>query len=349
VDAIRNGFSEASRGRDGGAPQLSYEVARLVDLRDGVAGRPPAPAGWGPNNSTLMPRRGDDEPGTWRADYAALFSEDFASLLGMPDAAGQPRTLCELAEAGEVHEVWLLVSGDKPDASLAEVLEHKQRYDAAGNKIPGSFDRCAGNGCFDVDVPRCDVSIRIGTVNLDRGPGCYLHSQGHGLEGTARRDDVPALSEWFLPFAGFDLGAREGLPFGDLYGVGCSGPPPEPDWGPGCVEHDGALATLHHNGTTYDVEPWDGMCGSVHFPPNARSHYDYGNDEAVRTTCKTFGTPSDTASWVSADAWSAFDAVTPDCGGGFLTWWFRQMPAFGSEHAFDDGRRMKSVWPYLFY
>jgi hypothetical protein len=345
VDAIADGFAEASRPQGQGVSQLQYNVSQHVDLRDGVDGRPPAPAGWGPNNSTLLPRRVASEPGAWRMDYAELFSEDFAQLIGMHD-----KTLCELVEDGDIHEVWLLVSGDAPDASMAEVLEHKQRYDAGRNPIPGSFNRCAGNGCFDTDVPVCGRSIRVGTVNVDRGPGCYLHSQGHGLESVGRASDLPALTDWFVPFAGFDVGETHDLPFGDLYGVHCTGAPPEPDWGPGCLDWptSSSRAEITHAGQTLIAEPWDAVCGSVHFPPNARSHYDFINDEPADSTCLGFGRggsakPSD------ASYWQDLEPLAPDCGGGFLVWWFRNMPAQGTGQAFDDGSPMRSVWPFLFY
>ena len=62
----------------------------------------------------------------------------------------------------------------------------KQKYDVQGNKIPGLFDPCAGNGCMDVsDIPACGVSFRIPWINNTRGPGCLMHSLGHGFEGLA--------------------------------------------------------------------------------------------------------------------------------------------------------------------
>jgi hypothetical protein len=30
-------------------------------------------------------------------------------------------------------------------------------------------------------------------------------------------------------------------------------------------------------------------------------------------------------------------------------WWFQNMPAHGSEQRFEDGRPMRSAWPFLFY
>lgn len=156
-------------------------------MRDGVEGRPTAPPDWTFENSTLLPRRPPSTPG-WGLDYATLFEEDFASYYGVPDpeTPGRYLTLCELAERGLVHDVWLVLSQDVPDVSVAEVLEAKPLCDTNGNKIGGAFEPCAGNGCFDADVPHCAVSLRVGFVNYNRGPGCYLHSH-------ARRLGHPAL------------------------------------------------------------------------------------------------------------------------------------------------------------
>jgi hypothetical protein len=351
VDDVIAGFAAGSRPGGSGTSQLQYELAGLVDLRDGTGGRPPPPADWPYANSTLLPRRDADEVGAWRFDYGALYGEEVAAQLGYedPQEPGRFRTLCELVDAGEVHEVWIVIGGDVPDVSMAEVLEHKVRYDEAGNALPLGKDPCAGNGCFDPDVPSCARSLRVGTINGDRGPGCYLHSQGHGLEHTAARRVAPALSEWFEPFAGFDLDERTDLPFSTPYAINCTGAPPEPDWGPGCFSFDAPdQLSAHHAGQTLVTSEWDGRCGSVHFPPNARSHYDYINDDLVQTSCDGFGRGGAT-NYVNATAWQDLEPIAPDCGGGFLIWWMQRMPAWNSGHSHDDGAKMKSVWPFLFY
>jgi hypothetical protein len=205
LEQVMAGFREGSRplGSENPAaePGLDYELVDVIDLRDGVLGRPPAPLDYAYENSTLYPRRQQGEPG-WGFDYAALFSEAFASHYGFEDplAPGSFLSLCELIESGRIHELWLVGSGDVPDSAAAEVLEHKQRYDAGRNPLPSSFERCAGNGCFDADVPGCGRSVRVGFVNYNRGPGCYLHSQGHGLESTGHTRSIPALSDWSVPY-----------------------------------------------------------------------------------------------------------------------------------------------------
>lgn len=346
------GFREGSRplgAEDASAqPGLDYELLDVIDLRDGVAGRPPAPADYAFENSTLYPRRPQGEQGSWGLDYAALFSEAFAPRFGFedPDAPGSYLDLCELVESGRIHELWLVGSGDVPDASAAEVLEHKQRYDAGRNPIPDNFERCAGNGCFDLDVPRCARSLRIGFVNYNRGPGCYLHSQGHGLESTARQQISEALSEWFLPLAGFDLDARYGLAgqsFYELLGEQDHAEYPAPS------ELD-----VVRGGSTTHVDGYVASCGNVHFPPNAGNHYDYASTVPVSSDCRDFGRNvatcrARTSAAVSAAMWANYEQLSPDCGGAFLVYWYQHMPGFGSGQLFDDGRPMLSVWPFLFY
>lgn len=353
VEQVVDGFADGSRFHayaDGGAgatAQLQYQIDKVVDLRDGVDGRPPAPAGYPYQNSTLLPRK--NAGGGMVVDYAAFFGPAFAALYGYPnpDAPGEFLDLCALVDRGLVHEVWMVGSGDVPDAAAAEVLENKPRYTASGTKIPGSSERCAGNGCFDLDVPYCGRSVRIGFVNYTRGPGCYMHSQGHGLESAATHAVIPGLSEWFLPFAALDLDTKYGLPFSSLYGLSCGGPE--------CAAYPSPSKALFTTAQkTITVEPYDGVCGNVHFPPNGKSHYDYVGDDPVLSSCAAFGESGiacgvDATATVTQATWSAYEAKHGDCGGGFLTWWYQSMPAFGAQKAFADGRKMKSVWPYLFY
>lgn len=349
VGDVIGGFREGSRPLGVGAPGLDYDLLNIVDLRDGVGGRPAPPNDFAYENSTLYPRRGQGEAGAWGLDYAALFDDAFAKYLGFedPNAPGEYLGLCELIESGRIHELWLVGSGDVPDSNAAEVLEHKQRYDSSRNPIAGSFDSCAGNGCFDSDVPRCARSLRIGFVNYNRGPGCYLHSQGHGLESTAQRAVVPALSRWFLPFAGFDLDRRYGLAGSSFYALVGDGDSLE-------YATPSKLRVKKQGDVSQEVAGYVASCGNVHFPPNAGSHYDYASSTVVSSDCADFGRnvqqcrPRAVQS-VSASMWQQYDALAPDCGGGFLVYWYQHMPGFGSPMAFDEGQPMLPVWPFLFY
>src|SRR4029450_8526438 len=67
--------------------QLRYQVAKFVDLRDGVNGRPAAPAGYPYQNSTLYPADASVRASAGGIDYSAFFGSTFAHLYGDPDAA----------------------------------------------------------------------------------------------------------------------------------------------------------------------------------------------------------------------------------------------------------------------
>lgn len=351
VDEVIAGFEEASRPPEGGEPALQYERARtIVDLRDGVGGRAPAPAGFPFENSTLFPRRQAPDGSFQTADYQAFFSPQFAAHYGWVDTGTQvPADLCTLVNVGAVHELWAVVSGAVADSGMAETLEMKPFYDAAGNRKAGEPTRCAGNGCFEADVPFCGRSLRILAINYQRGPGCALHSFGHGVEGMGTRGIVPGLDAWFKPYAGFDLRERYGVPFGSLYEVGCEDTNGDGIADSTCAEYPLQDAMiLHDRGQTAVAYPYDARCGNVHFPPNASWHYEYGSTRPVSSSCAAFGQTGSPVA-VDASAWSGNEALAPDCGGGFLIWWLRHMPRSGSPHAFTDGSPMRSMWPYLFY
>jgi hypothetical protein len=355
VQQVANGFAEGSKTQGfrnaGAAAQLQYQI-KVVDLRDGVNGRPPPPVGFPFQNSTLFPRKTEPD-GSMRFDYAGLFRASYAPNLGFPDPAhpGQFLDLCTLVNQGAVNELWVVGSGDVPDAAALEVGGTMQNYTASGNKIPGSFSRCA-NGCVDDDVPFCGRTIRIGFVNYNRGPGCFLHSKGHDVE-SGFEISVPSLGEWFRPFARFDLDTRYGLPFSNFYGLGCASPP--------CISYPSPTHGhfLFQGATAFDVDPFDPVCGSVHFPPNGVQDYDYFDAAVqVQSSCSGFGrhagpAGADVSALIGGSAalpWNttAF-AQFGDCGGEFLVWWYQNMPGQASGQTFADGRKMKSIWPYMFY
>ncbi|OGQ15788.1 MAG: hypothetical protein A2138_09765 [Deltaproteobacteria bacterium RBG_16_71_12] len=260
-----------------------------------------------------------------------------------------PADLCTLVNVGAVHEVWAVVSGAVADSGFAETLEVKPFYDLAGNKKAGAPTRCAGNGCFEADVPFCGRSLRVLAINYQRGPGCALHSFGHGVEGMGTRGIVPALDAWLTSYAGFDLRARYGVPFGSFYELGCEDTDNNGEPDSMCVEYPlQDAAVLHNRGATSVAYPYDARCGNVHFPPNATWHYEYGSERPASSSCSNFGQSGQPVA-VDARVWNGFEAMAPDCGGGFLIWWLRNMPRHASPHAFADGAGMRSMWPYLFY
>jgi hypothetical protein len=353
VQTVANGFAEGSRTqgfKNSSAPvQIQYQV-QVVDLRDGVNGRPPPPAGFPYQNSTLFPRKTEPD-GSLRFDYAGLFRPGYAVNFGFADPAhpGQFLDLCTLINQGTVNELWVVGSGDVPDAGALEVGGTMQNYLASGNKVPGSFSRCA-NGCVDSDVPFCGRTIRVGFVNYNRGPGCFLHSKGHDLE-SGISSSVPSMKEWFFPFARFDLDTRYGLPFSNTYGPNCASGT--------CISFPSPThAQFQFNGALYDVDPFDAVCGNVHFPPNGESNYDYFDTAQVLTSCTGYGrhagaSGSDASELIGGSfglPWAtATNALYGDCGGEFLVWWYQNMPGVASGQTFTDGRKMKSIWPYVFY
>jgi len=348
VDRVINAFAESSRA-DGyqdptAAPQLNYELFKLVDLRDGIDGRPDVTADYPYENSTLYPRPTDNPEGR-SIFYNQFFSEAFAQLYQIDDPAnpGEFMTLCELIDSGTINELWFTASGDVPDAFAYEVLENKQVYNAENQPVQDEYNRCAGNGCFAATIPTCNRSVRIGFVNESRGPGCYLHSQGHGIESLGRQNIVPAFSEWFVPFAGFDLNSRYGTPFQTFY-ESCELNQEN------CLTYPTTTSVTVENYDTYNnYLPY---CGNIHFPPNADKHYGSFSSVEVASRCDNFGRPNEIGVTETVNVSSANwqdNAYANDCSGEFISWWYQHMPAYGTGRRFENGNPMKSVWPFLFY
>lgn len=348
VDSVINAFTESSRA-DGyenpsAEPQLNYQLAKLVDLRDGIDGRPQVADDYPYQNSTLYPRPPVNPESTW-LDYSQFFTEEFSQHYGYedPDNSNEFLTLCELIDSGTINELWFAASGDVPDASAYEVLENKQVYDSNNEPVSGNFNRCAGNGCFANDVPSCSRSVRIGFINESRGPGCYLHSQGHSIESVGRKNIVPAFAEWFVPFAGFDLNTRFGMPFESFYeSCGLN----QQD----CLVYPGANSVTVGGSDTYDN--YFPVCGNIHFPPNADKHYGSTSDVEVSSQCDNFGRPNSVGvtetTIVSQLNWQD-NSYAQDCSGEFISWWYQHMPAHGTNRRFENTDLMKSIWPFLFY
>ena len=352
---IVDGLLEGSRYhgyRDPSAPAfLHYHLARAVDLTDH-----PVPPGWPLRNSTRYPRKPAGTADFWHFHYGALFSQEFADYYHFADPANPARnlTLCELLQQGIVHEVWIYGDADTAgDVNAAEVLEHKQRYDDQDRPVPGSFDPCAGNGCFDAsDIPACGVSVRIPWVNHTRGPGCLLHSLGHGFESmTGGAAHVPAaipyLGKNFPHFANFDLRDRQiGTPFQSWYDS-CD---------TNCASFTGPNSFMWRDsrGMTGTVATYDQGCGSVHFPPNARAHYDDQNTFGVLSTCEHYGLHdapdgSDVQEIYTNAKSQLYDRLEPDCGGGWQVYWRQSFPGYHNPAKDAAGAPMKNWWVYPFY
>ena len=354
---IMSGLSEGSRYHgysDASAtPFLSYSIAKSVNLTDAMP-----PASWPYINSTRYPRRSPSVGAYWRFDYGALFSQQYANYYAIPDPNNPSHnlTLCELLDRGIIHEVWVYGSGDRlteaspEDVNAAEVLEYKPRYTEANTRIEGSFNPCAGNGCFDeADLPAvsaCGRTVRINWVNNTRGPGCSLHSLGHGFEAMASTAIVPYLDNAFRHFANFDLQTRFATPFVSWYAMGS-----EPD---GFTFTSSNSLTWRANGSSGSIAAYNQGCGSVHFAPNFRRHYDSVNDFGVLSTCEHYGLRdgvggSDAQELYTRAKADRYESSYPDCEGGWQVYWRQSFPGFGNRARDTTGAAMKNWWPFLYY
>ncbi|KAJ3031956.1 UNVERIFIED_CONTAM: hypothetical protein HDU68_010036, partial [Siphonaria sp. JEL0065] len=298
--------------------QLQYNITKTINLRDDDLG-PSSPIKNGTQyweNSSLMPRLyypNPDIPNKNQFDLAALFSADYAKNYGYSDGAGGYLDLCTLFQRGIVHEIWTITGADiEGDALGWETLENKQVYNMYGNKLPSFFNKDVGVGKFPAFVPECGVSFKYAGINYNRGPGCFTHALGHGIEQTAcRRDVVPQWSEWFSHFAGCDFDVKYKLPSKSLYS----------QWnnftsGNANVQIQEWENTKKYGfGPIYNISNFDNVCGNVHFPPNAHHgtsfslvlfesylpsnitllDYEYQNEEYMQSSCYSFGTTNDTS------------------------------------------------------
>ncbi|MBI4699941.1 MAG: hypothetical protein HY744_02040 [Deltaproteobacteria bacterium] len=205
--------------------------------------------------------------------------------------------------------------------------------------------RCAGNGCFDVedDIP-CERTVRIAWFNNTRGPGCFLESLSHGFESIAAWNpkQIPYLARYFVPFANYGLDERHGLPFESWYAC---------DYGAGCLDYPSETSVTYHvGGESGTIDPYDPVCGNVHFTPNGRGHYDLESPHTVLTTCRSFRrAEGEQAEPFDSSAWAAYKSLAPDCMGPWLVWWRQQFPGLGAAARDDDGAPMLSWWPFVYY
>jgi hypothetical protein len=360
------GLKEGSRPRgylDAAAePMLEYQIDKIVDLRDH-----PPPAGWTKKTSSIYPRRANPAGFSWGVDYAQLFNSSFAARYAYPapGSPGQFLTLCQLSDMGLVHDVWMVVDPDDGDANAAEILEWAPIYDQNRTKT-ANWNACAGNGCFDNDVPHCAGSLRIGFINSSRGPGCFIHGEGHGMEHKLGEGvSIPSVAPYFKEFADFDLDTRHGLPFPNWYSLPYDNPdPPEPDspcdyikWtSPSSIQWTNvpkpAVCTTEVSRTP--LGSYVPVCGSVHFPPNARRHYDEFNTFVILSTCQGWrrhegNAGADLPRNFSNATFAQYNQLTQDCEGGFQVWWRQNMPGYASGILDNSNQPMLSWWPYLFY
>lgn len=347
LEEVIAAFTQASRYHGREEPSLVYQLAYMIDLRD-----EDPPAGWPYNNSTLFPR---EEPvdGYWGFDYEQLFTRTFADHYAIedPDDPGRNLDLCELFGRGLVHEVWVYGDQDVPDGSAAELLELKPYYDEDRVRVDFPMNRCAGNGCFDEEdlIPEtCTSTVRISWFNNTRGPGCFMENFGHGFESIGAGDpyQVPTLNRDFERFAGFDLDTRYGLAFDSWYVC---------PYGEPCLTYESTTSVSYDiSGLAGTIDPYDPVCGNVHFIPNGRQHYDLDSPYPVLTTCRGFGLHehedgSDLLRPFTIADIAAYRDPAHDCMGAYLVYWMQSFPAHGSGAHDAEGRPILSWWPYIYY
>jgi hypothetical protein len=334
-------------------------------------------------NHSSVPRLAAD-PTRW--DYAPMLAGAYAGTIGIAEPmTGRLLPLCELISRGDVHELWFYIDArDNTAPQALEVVESKQIYDQNGDPIPGRFEPCAGNGCFEgaaaIAAAACGRSVKIVLADASRGPGCLLHSLGHGFETLggveergATQPFLPTLAADFRHFANFDL-ARLGLPFPDWYkgcrhsasdigGVGCGADAPG-----SCMDYQPAANnTLHWRyyggappGTPPvllqegDISAYDQGCGSVHFPPNARDDYDQLSCQTMLSTCESYGARDGAGGRDQPRPYDgaisrAYEASAPDCQGGWQIYWRQSFPGRESRAVNQAGIPIPNWWPFLYY
>lgn len=336
ITAVRE--SSRYRGyRNPKAPAfLEYSIWKYVDLRDpGVTTK----------NSSKSPIKANPRRGSFNCDYNAFFGEKMAECYGVRDPKDKSRflRLDELLDRGYVHEVWFTTAATG-DFSCLESIELKPVYDENFKKVPGKVVE-SGNG-GDPDRKWTGRSVRLNCLNHDRGIGCGLENLSHSLEGMAHGNAIPYFRKYFYEFAGFDLDKRWGLPFNSFY----------PLWGEGkgISYPDAHTAVVTDGEETWTINNYVASAGNVHFPPNARKHYDQNNGGLVMSTIEGWRMGEgpggrDIARPFSAATLDKYASLCPDCMGKWLIYWRQNIPGLDNKSKDDNGKPMKNWWPFLFY
>lgn len=317
-------------------PFLEYSLWRFVDLRD------PDRKQGNSSRSPIKPHARQDEI---NCDYGGFFSERFAEYIGVRDPRNKRRflRLDELVDRGYVHEVWFTAAATG-DFRCLECVELKPVYDERFRRIPGKYVQ-AGNG-GDPDQKWTGRSVRLNCINHDRGIGCAMENLGHSMEGLAHSGAIPYFTRYFHEYAGFDLHRRYGLPFNSFY----------PLWGEGkgISYPDPHTAVVTDSKQTWRIEGYVAAGGNVHFPPNARRHYDLNNTEPVMSTIEDWRIGSGADGRDVAKPWTCevlkrYETLAPDCMGRWLVYWWQNMPGLNNRSKDDSGKPMKNWWVFWFY
>jgi len=335
IEAIAEGSRYHGYANPAAPAFLQYQLFKFVDLRDEGATR---------GNSAKVPFKTTAQTPK-PMDYGSYFSERFAQYYGVrnPRDATRFLTLAELVDGGYIHELWLCAEHVEGFTAY-ECVEEKPVYDERFRRLGNHFVQ-AGNG-GDEDQPWTGRSLRIGFINASRGIGCFLESLSHSIEGTAGSQAIPYFTRYFNEFAGFDLDRRYELPWSSFY----------PLWGEDkdISYPDPATAVIHFETNTYRIHSYVALGGNVHFPPNARRHYDLENRAPVMSTIEDWRIGSgkngaDLARPWNNSAFARYRDMAPDCMGPWLIYWRQNFPGLDNRQKDAAGKRMKNWWPFLFY
>jgi len=323
--------------KDPKAPKfLDYSIWRYVDLRD-----PDSTTG----NTLRSPIKKHVEAPRMNTDYGGFFSQEFAEHIGVRDPKDPSRflRLDELLDAGYVHEVWITAAA-AGDIRMLESVELKPRYDEDFNQVPGEPVQ-SGNG-GDRDQKWTGRSVRLNSINHDRGIGCAMENLAHSMEGMAHGGAIPYFRKYFYEYAMFDLDKRYDLPINSFY----------PLWGEGKgVSYPNPRTAVATDGEkTWTIENYVAAGGNVHFPPNGRRHYDMANPMPVMSTIEDWRIGSGPGGEDVARPWtnevlSRYRDLAPDCMGRWIVYWRQNMPMLDNKSKDDEGRPMKNWLPFLFY
>jgi hypothetical protein len=287
------------------------------------------------------------------------FADSNIQMKDPADPSGPNQTLCQLFEKGIIHEVWCMASSDP---KCGETQEKKQRYDANGNKMAGSFVS-ASNGTnitTGTNALPCTVTVRVTDFNSGRGVGCHQHAMAHAWERYMDAMAVPTLRKEAARFLNWDLMTRVGAPFNNFYNACNSNSTQLTD----CIVWDSQIRARSGPtaATAFDIADMSGGCGNGHFYANTTGTYSYDArtpDPTVLSSCENYGmhngtggkdltTPYNNA-MTGTYASQQTGASDDDCGGHGTSYLYQNFPGPGTKSTNDDGTPMHNWWVYLFY
>jgi hypothetical protein len=334
TNKVINAMAEGSRFQGyknpGAAAQVQYTLTKYLDLRDNS----------GKDVSDKRPHKADGS-----FDQAGLFTDAFAPNLGYRDKTKKRwLRLGELFDLGIINECWVIGPN-----TVYEAQGRVRKYDA-NLRFTGYYNDCL-NGCYDFGEAgrQTSVSIRLGEINPDRGPGCATHAFGHAIERMA--EDIIYFKNVAERFFNFNLDQRYGAPFLNQYQSPYNTNPPE------CFIYNAPsrIQTVNNYLPAWTFDNWGEGCGNFHFPINGKFHYDYYSTQTLPCSCENYGKNNgpggsdqkNNYDYSLVSRWNT-DAYN-DCGGEYIIYLRQNMPGYKNGRTGDDGKPMKSWWPFLYY